>query len=124
MDDLLRKLADEPMALPGEAMRRAQSLGGPKIVKRRVPVEAVVSLPKLTRQELREREAKAAASKLEALLDYYATTDIEPEHIAKLLGVYRFEPDGVDEEGNPKSRKVLDVERVEASLKWRRDHAE
>lgn len=124
MDDLLRKLADEPMALPGEAMRRAQSLGGPKIVKRCVPVEAVVSLPKLTRQELRERAAKHAASKLEALLDYYATTDISAEHIASLLGIYRMEPNGVDEEGKPLFQKVLDVERVEASLKWRRDHAE
>lgn len=124
MDDLLRKLANEPLVRPGEAMHRAQALGGPKKPRGQRSAEVVVSLPKLTKAELREREAKDLEGKQGQLLDYYATTELPVERVAHHVGFYKqVEVGRTEDTDEPIYERQLDLERTEAALKWRRDHA-
>ena len=74
----------------------------------------------LSPRQLRERKKKAEAAKLEALFDYHASTDLEPRRVAEHLGLYRQEQTGTDINGKPTFSRVLDVERVEEQLAWRR----
>lgn len=80
-----------------------------------------IGCPKISGKELRERKVKAEADKLSSLFDYYyAKTDLDAERVAKHLALYRQTQTGTDDKGKPVFTRVLDVERAEQQLAWRR----
>lgn len=114
----LQSLIDAPLADPIKIF----SPGGKRPAPRSPKIEYAddIGVPKLTSKQVRERKDKAAAQKLDALLTYYAGTDLPAEKIAEHLGLYRQEQTGVDDKGKPTFARVLDVKRVEREMAWRR----
>lgn len=117
MDDFMRSLIEAPLADPA----RIYAPGGKRPAPRGPKVEYDdIGCPKITGKELAAYKKKVANDKLEALYAYYATTDLTAEKIAEHIGLYRQEQTGVDDKGKPTFARVLDVERVEKQLAWRR----
>lgn len=114
MDAKMQALIDAPLANPGKL----------NLPEGRRPIERGRKVPApdgLTPAQVKERKAKEAADKLAKLLDYYATTDLPAEKVARDIGLSRMVEDGVDEDtGKVKFKRVLDVEKAEAELAWRR----
>lgn len=122
MDDELKALAAAPYC---------KTIGKINLPKGRLPAKREVAPEAppgtgISRDEVKQRRVQAHTAKQEKLLDYYAGTDIPAERIAEHVGIYRteeYKPEGWEEGDRLATRKVLDVERTEASLKWRRDRA-
>jgi len=117
MDEELKKLAEAPLA-------NACKLNLPK---GRLPPkrEEPQDLPREPRAAIKARHEAAHTAKKNQLLDYYATVDVPAERVAEHVGLWRkeeYKPDGWKEGDRLAVRKVLDVERAAAELKWRREH--
>lgn len=121
IDKKLQGLIDAPLADPWKIYlpegRRKASRGS------RAETGDDIGCPKLTHKALIERKDKALSGKINALLDYYATTDLPAERVAEHVGLYRKEQTGVSEDGEPIFARVLDVGRVRQQLAWRRAQA-
>ena len=117
MDDFMRSLIEAPLADPA----RIYAPGGKRPAARGPKVEYDdIGCPKISSKEMAARKKRVANDKLEALYAYYATTDLTAEKIAEHMGLYRQEQTGVGEDKKPIFTRVLDVERVEKQLAWRR----
>lgn len=114
----LQSLIDAPLADP----IKIYSPGGKRPTPRSPKPEYAddIGCPKLTSKQVRERKDRAANDRLEALLDYYAGTDLPCDKIAAHLNLYTQEQIGVDDKGKPVFARILDVRRVEREMAWRR----
>lgn len=116
MDEMLKKLAEAPLA-NALAINLPQ---GRKPAKRSGGEKPPLRDGDLTSAQVRERRAKAQEKAIGELLDYYAGTEVPAERIARHLNFYRSQQTGTDDKGKPIFQRVLDTERVEAELAWRR----
>jgi hypothetical protein len=118
---LLQSLIDAPLA----NATKINLPGGKSPAPRPKKSDATDDIggPKLTMKQVRERKDRAAAERLSKLFDYYATTDLTAEKIAEHLGLYRNTQTGTDKDGKPIISRVLDVERAEQQIAWRRKSA-
>lgn len=126
MDKYLQSLVAAPLANPLKINGDPANLnGGKPYPAPRARKPPTTPHPNdLTRKQLRERKEKEHNAKLEMLYAYYATTDKDAATVAQHMGVFRLDQTVVDKEtGKPIHTKTLDVERVEAQLKWRREAA-
>lgn len=126
MNEQLRKLAEAPLATQGKAMKDAQQLDIPKRPKReRSRAPAAAPEGGLTKAQVKERQEKAHTAKQDALLHYYAGTDVPAERVARHIGFYRreeYKPEGWEEGDDMAVRHVPDIDRTAAALKWIREH--
>jgi hypothetical protein len=119
MDERLKALVDAPLANP----LRLNIPGGKEALppKPRAVSEVKQHRPgDLTARQVRERKAAAEQQKLDALYNYYATTDVPAERVAEHIGVRKLVEDGTDDAGKMKYKSVLDVDTVRHALAVRR----
>jgi len=120
--EALQFLAEKPLDT-AERIGKIWLPLGRKPAPRATKPEYIPQAGDLTPAQVRERKAKAFTAKQQKLLDYYATTDLEAETVARHIGMFRMVETGTDDKGKPIVAKVLDVEGVAAQLAWRRKAA-
>jgi hypothetical protein len=118
IDKNMQALIDAPLANAAKINIPAGRRSSPRAKK--LEYDDGIGCPKVSPKELRERKDKAASAKLDALFDYYATTELSPERVAQHMGLYRNIETGIDDKGRPAFTRVLDVELATAQLAWRR----
>ena len=109
MDPNVRALIDAPLA-------SATKINLPKGRKPSTAPRADPALAKAAR----ERRDATITAKQEQLLDYYATTTVPAERVAEHVGFLHQVQTGTTDKGKPIFRRVADVGRTEAALKFRR----
>jgi hypothetical protein len=121
MTHALQSLIDAPLANACKVNLPAGKRSAPRAKPHDLSDD--IGCPKLSTKELREIKKRNEAAKLASLFDYYATTELTGDRVAEHMGLYRQERTGEDKEGKPIFSRVLDVERADQQLAWRRKAA-